>query len=238
MRLQTTLHGRAEGGAPPPRRRADRARRAGRGGGSPRRRLLGRHEAAPRPRAGARAPPADPLPRRADHRARPAEPQLALGGGRAARRRRGHDRLPHHPVPRGGRPPRRSRRDHRPRHRSSPRAPPPRSSPRSASRRSRRPRPIPPTATAAGRGDVPLRRRRRAARRRRRGGLGPARARPQRPAGRSSASSTPRASTSPTCSCTRPTLDDVFLDKTGPQARGGAGEGAEVATGEHEAVPA
>ena len=34
-----------------------------------------------------------------------------------------------------------------------------------------------------------------------------------------------------------PTLDDVFLDKTGRKLEG-AGEGAEVATGEHEAVPA
>ena len=37
---------------------------------------------------------------------------------------RGHDRLPHHPVPRGGRPARRPRRDHRRRARSSPRARP------------------------------------------------------------------------------------------------------------------
>ena len=138
----------AEGGAPAARRRADRARRARRGRRSQGRRLLGRHAATARPRAGARPPPAHPLPRRADDRTRPAEPQLALGGGRAARLVGGHDRLPHHPVPRGGRSPRRSGRDHRPRHdrrrghayRSS--------SPRSASRRSRRPRSTPPIATA------------------------------------------------------------------------------------------
>ena len=48
------------------------------------RRLLGRHEAAARPRAGARPPPAHPLPRRADDRPRPAEPHGAVGGGRPA----------------------------------------------------------------------------------------------------------------------------------------------------------
>ena len=44
---------------------------------------------------------------------RPAEPQRAVGGGRAAGLRRGRDRLPDHPVPRGGRPPGRPRGDHR-----------------------------------------------------------------------------------------------------------------------------
>ena len=59
--------------------------------------------------------PAHPLPRRADHRPRHPEPHRALGGGRAAGRRgRGH-RLPHHPVPGGGRRARRPGRDHRPR---------------------------------------------------------------------------------------------------------------------------
>ncbi len=81
----------------------------------PRPHVLGRDEAPPRPRAGARPPPADPLPRRADDRPRPAEPQRALGRGRAAREGRGRDRLPDHPVPRGGRRARRPRRDHRPR---------------------------------------------------------------------------------------------------------------------------
>ena len=57
---------------------------------------------------------ADPLPRRADDRPRPAEPHGALGGGRAAAQRRGRHRLPDDAVPRGGRRPRRPRRDHRP----------------------------------------------------------------------------------------------------------------------------
>ncbi len=57
--------GRARGRA----RRAARARRAHGGGGPQGRRLLGRHEAAARPRARARPPAACPLPRRADDRA-------------------------------------------------------------------------------------------------------------------------------------------------------------------------
>ena len=80
-----------QGGSRPGRRptaprrgdRAARARRPDRGGRPQGRRLLGRHEAPPRPRAGARAPPVDPLPRRADHRPGPAEPQRAVGRGRS-----------------------------------------------------------------------------------------------------------------------------------------------------------
>ena len=56
--------------------------------------------------------PRGAVPRRADHGAGPGEPQDDLGGGRAAQRR-GHDGLPHHPVPGGGRPARRPGRDHR-----------------------------------------------------------------------------------------------------------------------------
>ena len=59
--------------------------------------------------------PTRPLPGRADHRPRPGQPQDDLGGG-AGTQRRGHDRLPHHPVPGGGRPARRQRRHHRERH--------------------------------------------------------------------------------------------------------------------------
>ena len=81
----------------------------------PRGRLLGRHEAPPRPGARARAQAADPLPRRAHHGPRPAEPQRALGGGAAAGLRPRRDGLPHHPVPRGGRRAGRPRGDHRPR---------------------------------------------------------------------------------------------------------------------------
>ena len=42
-------------------------------------RLLGRHEAPARSRARARPPPADPVPRRADHRARSPEPRRTCG---------------------------------------------------------------------------------------------------------------------------------------------------------------
>ena len=79
------------------------------------RRLLGRHEAPPRPRARARPPAQHPLPRRADDGARPAEPHGSLGGGGAARPRGRRDGVPDDPVPRGGRRARRPGRDHRPR---------------------------------------------------------------------------------------------------------------------------
>ena len=103
MRLQTALHGlpRRERG---PRRRADRAGRPLRGRRPQGGRLLGRDETPARPRARARPRPARPLPRRADDRARPAEPRRALGRGRPPRRRGGGDRFPHDPVPGGGRP--------------------------------------------------------------------------------------------------------------------------------------
>ena len=52
---------------------------------------------------GARRRPAGPVPRRADHRARPAQPPAAVGDDRGARRR-GHDRAADHAVPRRGRP--------------------------------------------------------------------------------------------------------------------------------------
>ena len=94
------------------RRRPARAGRPGRGRRPPGRRLLGRDAAPPRPRRGAGPRAARPLPRRADHRPRPGQPQDDLGGGAGAERR-GHDRLPHHPVPGGGRPARRQRRHHR-----------------------------------------------------------------------------------------------------------------------------
>ena len=95
------------------RRRAARARRAARRGRPQGRRLLGRHEAPPGPRARARPPPAHPLPRRADDRPRSAEPLGAVGGGRPPGPRGRRHRLPHHAVPRGGRRPRRPHRDHR-----------------------------------------------------------------------------------------------------------------------------
>ena len=59
--------------------------------------------------------PEHPLPRRADDGARPAEPHRPLGGGRAPRPRGQRHRLPDDAVPRGGRRARRPGRDHRPR---------------------------------------------------------------------------------------------------------------------------
>ena len=112
IRLQATLHGlaRAEG-----EKRAealldrvdlDLRRRP------PGRHVLGRHEAPARPRVRARPPASRPLPRRADDRPRPGQPQGDLGGGPGAERRR-RDDLPDHAVPGGGRPARRPRGDHR-----------------------------------------------------------------------------------------------------------------------------
>ena len=59
--------------------------------------------------------PEDHLPRRADHRAGPAQPPHDVGDRPRARRRRHHD-LPHHAVPRGGRRAGRPDRAARPRH--------------------------------------------------------------------------------------------------------------------------
>ena len=73
----------------------------------PRRHLLGRDEAPARPRRGAGARAAGALPRRADHGPRPGQPQGDLGGGLEPQPR-GHHGLPHHPVPGGGRPARRT----------------------------------------------------------------------------------------------------------------------------------
>ena len=79
LRLQTALHGlpRAERQA----RSDELLDRVGLTEAADRkvRDVLGRDEAAPRPRARARPPAADPLPRRADHRARPAEPHARSG---------------------------------------------------------------------------------------------------------------------------------------------------------------
>ena len=115
MRLQTALQG-----VPKAERRArgdELIERVGpdRRGRPQGARLLGRHEAPARPRARARAPPARPLPRRADHGAGSVEPRRPVGGGRPPGPRRRRDGLPHHAVPGGGRRPRRPRRHHRPR---------------------------------------------------------------------------------------------------------------------------
>ena len=55
----------------------------------PRPHLLGRDAPPARPGRGAGRPPARPLPRRADHRARPAQPDRALGDDRGAGRASG-----------------------------------------------------------------------------------------------------------------------------------------------------
>ena len=61
------------------------------------------------------------VPRRADHRARPAQPGRAVGGAACSGAGRHHPAADH-AVPRGGRPAGRPHRRHRPRPRSSPRA--------------------------------------------------------------------------------------------------------------------
>ena len=80
----------------------------------PRQDLLGRHAPPARPRGRARRPPAGAVPRRADHRPRPAQPPRAVGHDRGPRRAR-RDRAADDAVPRGGRPPRRPDRGARPR---------------------------------------------------------------------------------------------------------------------------
>ena len=65
--------------------------------------LLGRHEAQARDHPQPHAPAGDPVPRRADVGPRPGQPQqpVALPARRPQRGR--HDRVPDHPLPRGGR---------------------------------------------------------------------------------------------------------------------------------------
>ena len=115
LRLQSGLHGLRKKEREERSRELLDARRADGRGRPEGADVLGRHEAATRPRAGARAPAPDPLPRRADDRPRPAEPQRALDRGRAAGEDGGRHRLPDDAVPRGGGRARRPRRDHRPR---------------------------------------------------------------------------------------------------------------------------
>ena len=90
--------------------RPGRAHRRRRSAG---RHLLRRHAPPTRPGPVPRAPAQGPVPRRADDRSRPDEPDLALGGGPQAERLR-HDRAPHDAVPRGGRPAGQPHRHHRP----------------------------------------------------------------------------------------------------------------------------
>ena len=145
----------------------------------------------------------------------PARPPRPVGGHRGARRRR-HDAAAHHPVPRGGRPPRRPHRRHRPRHGSSPRAPPPSSRPASARRSSTSSSPTPPTSTrpraCSPRSAPPTSATTAAALEVKVGDSGPALLDAVRrlDAAGSSPSPSPSASRS---------LDDVFLTLTGPSRR-------------------
>ena len=77
--------------------------------------VLRRHAPPARPGRHARRHPAGPVPRRADHRPRPAEPQRPVGRCCASWSRDGTTLAAHHAVPRGGRPPGRRHRGARPR---------------------------------------------------------------------------------------------------------------------------
>ena len=219
LRLQSTLQGISAPRAQAARAGAARPRRPDRGGRSQGRRLLRRDEAPARSGARARAPAADPLPRRADDGPRRPEPHGPLGRGRAPRPRGRRHRLPDDPVPRGGRRARQPGRDHRPRaHRRRGDAAGPQGRDRAA-RAFTRP------------GDDADRERLAAAlaplRRAARHGAPASRRPAARGAGRarraSSARSTTPASRSPTCEIQAPSLDDVFLAKTGRSLEG-AGE--------------
>ena len=153
--------------------------------------------------------PADHLPRRADHRPRPAQPPHHVADHPRPRRRRRHD-LPHHPVPGGGRPARRPDRGPRPRQAG-----------RRGHRRTSSSGCVPGghirlrfadagelDSAARALGEVDPRRRRAhpaGPERRRR----PVAARPARPARRRS------RSRSTSCRVHTPDLDDVFLALTG-----------------------
>ena len=100
---------RSRGGA---RRGAARARRARGRRRPPHQGLLRRHEAPARPRLRARARAGGAVPRRADDRPGPGQPADGVGRGAAHQRAR-HDGVPHHAVPRGGRPAVRPAGDHR-----------------------------------------------------------------------------------------------------------------------------
>ena len=200
MRLQTALHGLAAGRARAARRRAARAGRP-LGGGRPQgRRLLGRDEAPARPGAGARPPArasssSTSRPPASTSRAAPRSGTRSRGSPR----RRRH-RLPHHPVPGGGRRARRPGRDHRPRpDRRRGHAGRAEGRDRPADRRGRARRP---------RAARPGRRRARAASasacRRSPDGVAVRLEGGESSWPRSSARSTPRGSRSSTCSCTRP----------------------------------
>ena len=102
-----------------PQRRAARAARPHRLRDGARADLLRWHAAPARPRREPHGRPGRAVPRRADHRPRPGEPQPPVGHARRPRRPRHHGH-PHHAVPRGGRP--HGRRHRRPRPRADRRA--------------------------------------------------------------------------------------------------------------------
>ena len=98
-----------------PHRRDVRALQPHRRRGPAGRHVVGRHAPQARRGDGPHQPPAGAVPRRADHRSRSGGPRGAVvRGGRAVTRERPRDPADH-PLPRGGRPPRRPPRHRRPR---------------------------------------------------------------------------------------------------------------------------
>ena len=170
----------------------------------------GRHRARHHPRA------EGGLPGRADHRPRPAEPRPHVGRDPPAARR-GHDGLPHHALPRRGRRALRPDRDHGPR-RDRRRGHAGRAQARDLRRRgARRARPAATPQAAAGcstasRTSTSWRPSTRAA-----CGCTSTTARP--PSRRSCARSTTPGIALRSIELHRPSLDDVFLTKTGRSLR-------------------
>ncbi len=115
--------------------RAARALRSRRCRRPPRRDLQRRDAPPPRPGDEPDLRARGDLPRRADHGPGPAQPPRGVGGRPGAGRQRRDDPA-HHPVPRGGRPPRRPDRGRQRRAASPPRARPRNSRRASAKRRS------------------------------------------------------------------------------------------------------
>ena len=142
-------------GRPAARRRAARAARPGRRRRPAREDVLGRHAPPARPRRDARGRSAGPVPRRADHRPRPAQPQRAVGRAARPRPRRHHDAADD-AVPRGGRPPRRRHRRARPRPRRRGRLPGRAQGPHRRRARRRRPSSAEATSPAAERALAPF----------------------------------------------------------------------------------